>query len=287
MGFLPSRMPSLTLRRVCLRPGIFSTLQSFSAYFNLSPNQYLALAVQRNFATASTGFNSKSIADSEPELESKSKSRSRKAVSSAEVVGKDKAKKNVKRRAKEAMATRKVTIRPQDRPPKPPGTPYTLWFSDWSRSQPKPETLEAAQNNIKQGAQIWWTISEFDKQRYREKYDGLRADYNRRIQEWREQVDPVILRELNRRRVAKGLSRIRGPSSGRPMPGFFRYFHQIREENPRTQESQRAYLTALAGRASSQWKAMSDSEKAKYNDPAKADFAAWREKRKAEGQVKQ
>lgn len=43
------------------------------------------------------------------------------------------------------------------------------------------------------------------------------------MQEWRETVDPAILRELNRRRLEKGLPRIRGPPTGRPAPSFIRY----------------------------------------------------------------
>ena len=45
----------------------------------------------------------------------------------------------------------------------------------------------------------------------------------KRREEWRTQVDPRVLRELNRRRVAKGLPRIRGPRTGRPLNGYLRY----------------------------------------------------------------
>ncbi len=45
------------------------------------------------------------------------------------------------------------------------------------------------------------------------------------MEEWRENVDPAILGELNRRRVAKGRLRIRGPSSTRPLSGYLRYVY--------------------------------------------------------------
>jgi hypothetical protein len=55
----------------------------------------------------------------------------------------------------------------------------------------------------------------------------VRAEYDQRIKEWREHVDPVILRELNRRRAAKGMTRRnRGLSTGRPMSGFLRYVYE-------------------------------------------------------------
>jgi len=244
-------------------------------------NQCLALCARRNFGTTTTNNrDSESTTTSEPgpEPELKSKRKSSK---------KGKGEKATKRRAKKVETKKKIVIRPEDRPPKAPATPFTLWFSDWYREQPKIESLETAQGTIKKGAQIWHTVSEYEKQQYREKYESLRADYNKRREEWRAQVDPRIFREINRRRAAKGLPRIRGLKSGRPMTGFFRYFQQVREEYPQTEEDNKTYIKALAVRASGQWKAMSDTEKAKYNDPAKAEFAAWREKRRAESQVKQ
>lgn len=50
------------------------------------------------------------------------------------------------------------------------------------------------------------------------------AEHKRRMDDWRKQVDRRILSELNRRRVAKGLSRIhsRLPDSSRPQNGFLR-----------------------------------------------------------------
>jgi hypothetical protein len=53
----------------------------------------------------------------------------------------------------------------------------------------------------------------------------MRADYKKRLEEWRARVDPRVLREMNRRRVAKGLPRIRGPPTGRPMTGYLRYVY--------------------------------------------------------------
>jgi len=46
------------------------------------------------------------------------------------------------------------------------------------------------------------------------------------MEDWREKVDPRILKELNRRRVAKGLPRIRARATGRPLSGFFRYVYK-------------------------------------------------------------
>jgi hypothetical protein len=100
------------------------------------------------------------------------------------------------------------------------------------------------------------------------------------MEEWREKVDRAFLRELNRRRVAKGHQRIRGPGRPRPMTGYVRYVYEytystgsieqgssfsmrVRDEYPRTEEEDyQTYFKATAGRASSQWGALSDAEKA-------------------------
>ena len=101
------------------------------------------------------------------------------------------------------------------------------------------------------------------------------------MEEWRKQIDPAVLREMNRRRVAKGRPRILGPPRGRPMTSFLRYvqehsfkgydveqcpryLQEVRENTPWRQEpgSYQDNFKALAGRVASQWRAMSEDEKA-------------------------
>ncbi|KAH9994633.1 hypothetical protein BJV77DRAFT_1066632 [Russula vinacea] len=267
-------MLSFTLRRVLSHPVVFSTVQ-MSQTRVISSNHSLSVIVQRNFVTTANDQNSDSTADSEPEPESKSKSKStrRKIGSSTKAAGKN----------------NKVKIRDEDKPPKRPANAYVLWISDWIRSQPKIENIEAARGTVKKGAQIWHTVPEHDKQRYREKADVLRAEYNKRFEEWHEKVDPAILRELNRRRVAKGHMRIQSRGSdddSRPLNGYLRYYMHVRDEYPSTEGDGSAYFTALSTRVSSQWRTLSDAEKAKYIDPARADLAAWREKHGAGSQAK-
>jgi len=267
-----SLMLSLVLRRAILRTGILPAAQKFPAravLFSACPSW----TTQRNLITVTKVG---STASSEPELEANSKPKStrRKKTSSTEAAGKGK-----------AIKPKAITIRPEDKPPKSPSSPYTLWMSEWFLSQPKVDGLSAAQSLIKQGAEVWRTVSEDEKQRYREKWNDLRVEYLKRVEEWREQVDPAVLRELNRRRKAKSQGRIRGDN--RPLPGYFRYIQDVRHEYPRTEEDNKTYFKALIQRAASQWRAMNDVEKAKYNDPARADLAAWHEKQEVERQSKQ
>jgi len=243
------------------------------------------MTVQRNLTTTASDRNSDSTADSKP------KSTRRKSRSSPKTAGKAKKKekktekeKKKKKKKRKVVAKPKVTINSEVLPPKMPGNPFTQWLRDWLTTQPKNETLKIAQNNIKRGSQIWNELPEDEKQQYREKTHALMDEYRRRMEEWREKVDPAVLRELNRRRVAKGHNRIRGPR--RPMNGFVRFYMHVRSEYPRAEEDQKTHFKATAERASSQWRAMSDAEKAEYNDVAKADFAAWREKRRPESQAK-
>jgi hypothetical protein len=206
------------------------------------------------------------------------------------VTDKDKTEGKTQRSEKTEAKQKKIIIKPEHRRPKRPGTAYTQWFSDWIRTQPKADGALAAQNYIRQGAQTWHTVPEHDKQRYKEKFQALKKEHDQRMEEWREQIDPAVLGEMNRRRIAKGLNRIRGPSTGRrPASGFFRYFQEVRENTPRkqAQDNYPEYFKALGERAGNQWRAMSEAEKAEYNDPAKAEYAVWREKRKAAGHAKQ
>lgn len=103
-----------------------------------------------------------------------------------------------------------------------------------------------------------------------------------------------------------------GMSQGRLFEGYHdvkqcpSYFQEVRQNTPQTQEIYKDYFAAVAKLAGSQWRAMNETEKAvrvtlmavwmsrilvmgrqKYNDPANAERAAWREKRKAEGHAKQ
>ncbi|KAH9026832.1 hypothetical protein EDB85DRAFT_2291757 [Lactarius pseudohatsudake] len=273
-------MLSFVLRRTILRSGTLLSPRGLLPCA-IAPNRPLTWPVKRGFATTSGDVDSGST---DSELGSKPKSSDKKAGSGTKVVRKAKTEGKTKRSAKKAPAKPKITIKPGDRPPKRAGGPFTLWFSEWIRTQPKSDSLLASQNLVRQAAQTWHTVSEDDKKRYKEKSESLIIEHNRRMEEWRKEIDPAVLRELNRRRAVKGRRRIRGPSHPRPLSGFFRYLQEVRENTPRTQAPVRC--TAIAESAASQWRAMSEAEKAKYNDPASAEFTVWREKRK-EGRAKQ
>jgi len=277
-------MLSSVIRRTLFRSGTLLSAQRLLPCA-ISHNGPLTWPVERGFSTTSSNLNPGPNADSEPE--SKSKSTRNQTRSSKKVTRRDKTQGKTKASAKKAGAKQKVTIKPEDRPPKHPGTPYILWMAEWTRTQLKPENMSAAQDLIRLGAQTWHTVSEYDKQRYKEKSEGLKAEYHQRLQEWRENVNPSVLRELNSRRAKKGRRRIRGLYTGCPISGFLRYSQEVRQNTPRTQEAHRDHFSDVAKLAGSQWRAMSETEKAKYNDPANAERAAWREKRKAEGHAKQ
>lgn len=261
-------MLSSVLRRTILRSGTLLSAQRLLPC-TISPNLPLTWPVQKGFAT-------------NVEPESKRKSTGGKTRSNSKVARKDKTKEKTDGSTK-AKAKQRIAIKSEDRPPKNPGSHYTVWMSDWIRTQPKVDSLPAAQNLVREGAQAWHNVSEDDKQKYREKFEDIKAEYLQRVQKWRETIKPAVLREMNRRRAEKGLSRIRGRPTGRPAPSFFRYFQEVRQDFLRTQETNNEYLKALGNKAASQWRAMSEDEKAKYRDAANAEFATWREKRKAEG----
>jgi hypothetical protein len=185
-------MLSFVLSRALLRSAIFPTTQRLPMRAVLS-KQCLALSARKNFGTTTTNdrdseSTTASESGPEPEPEPKSKRKSSK---------KGKEEKATKRRAKKKVETKKsmpcsvtfdsraciqcsrpltlVVIRPEHKPPKPPGSPFTLWFSDWCREQPKIESLETAQGTVKKAAQIWHTVSEYEKQVCIQFYPGARV----------------------------------------------------------------------------------------------------------------
>ena len=182
-------MLSFLLRRALLRPAMLPTAQILSARPILS-SRFLALSVRRSLATTSIARDAESTPTTEPEPAPKSKSKPKatrkKSASTTKASGKRKAKKPAKRRAKKVETKKKsmprsipfgsptriyrsrplfaVTIGPQDKPPKPPGSAYILWLTEWLREQPKIENLEHAQSVTKKGAQTWHTVSDYEKQ---------------------------------------------------------------------------------------------------------------------------
>jgi hypothetical protein len=183
-------MLSFVLSRALLRSAILPTTQRLPMRAVLS-KQCLALSAQRNFGTTTTNHRdseSTTASESGPEPGPKSKRKSSK---------KGKEKKATKRRAKKKVETKKsmprsvtfdsraciqcsrpltlVVIRPEDRPPKSPGSIFALWFSDWYREQPKTDSLETARDTVKKAAQIWHTVSENEKQVCIQFYPGARV----------------------------------------------------------------------------------------------------------------
>ncbi|KAI0261225.1 hypothetical protein BC834DRAFT_1034935 [Gloeopeniophorella convolvens] len=238
-------MLSLTLRRVVLQPRALVS-QGTQARVALRA-QPPAWSIPRGFATTKT--------------ESGSHTKSEKKSKDSEAKPKEK----------------KVTIRREDLPPKAPGSSYVMWVSDWLRSQPKAENLEGAQTAIKRAAELWKAAPEHEKQEqaYREKYAAVRAEYLQKLEEWRQRVSPEVLRELNRKRVSRGKGRIRSASnasegSTRPMGAFFLFAKDVRESSGEI-ENYRQFMSELSGK----WKELSDAERAKYTEAARAAMAAW------------
>ena len=65
-------------------------------------------------------------------------------------------------------------------------------------------------------------------------------EYRSRIEEWHKEADPAVLRELNRRRVAKGYARIRGPR--RPTTGYVRYVYEYTYSSNSVEQSSSFFM---------------------------------------------
>ncbi|KAI0314427.1 hypothetical protein OF83DRAFT_452048 [Amylostereum chailletii] len=99
---------------------------------------------------------------------------------------------------------------------------------------------------------------------------------------WKEQVDPKVLTEINRKKKAKGKPRIVRHGTGSPANAWVRFTKDMAIEYPSstTPEGQK-YIHWLASRTKERWDQLSDAEKKPYVDEHKRELAAWRANRDA------
>ncbi|KAI5117606.1 hypothetical protein M0805_006719 [Coniferiporia weirii] len=183
---------------------------------------------------------------------------------------------------KETVKPAKVKVTSQDMPPPKPGGPYFVFFRkyfadvDLSNASDKRTAIVQAS---KDAAAVWQGLSESEKQVYRDEYVAARAVYEKKREEYFKTVDPAVLKEINRRRAARGKPKIKTPTTNRkPLTSFFLYLADERKalspvEGPDGPEQ----MIAFAKARGEKWRTMSDADKQTYVDrynEAKKEFDA-------------
>jgi len=99
---------------------------------------------------------------------------------------------------------------------------------------PKPGSLEVSQGQSKEIGQKWKALGEDEKKVYGVKAFEQNEKMAKVYNEWLENIDSKVLREINARRKAASKPKIHRPRKGpkAPSPPFFQYLVKFKAENP-------------------------------------------------------
>ncbi|KAJ7653340.1 hypothetical protein DFH06DRAFT_1205355 [Mycena polygramma] len=184
---------------------------------------------------------------------------------------KKKAKKVVKKKApKKKVAVPKAPPRvlKSQGPPSRGPTSFFLFARDFRKTQPH----DASVTDIARAAgAAWRALSDSEKEAYLTRARAERALAKVHVDEYFANVDPDLLRRLNKQRAARKLPRIRSTienTNKRPLSGFLRFSLERRIPGiPVVQQSkQRAQ----------EWHALPEAEKAAYNKRFEVEMAEWK-----------
>ncbi|KAJ3552598.1 hypothetical protein NM688_g4070 [Phlebia brevispora] len=139
------------------------------------------------------------------------KSTTRKPAAKKPATRKAAAKKRAKpkKRATKPKAPERVRITAADKPPKKPAPPFLLFWKDYQQKNGiKIASLSEMSVYIKQAGEAWRGSSEAQKKPYVDAWEKAKETYYPVLAEYYKNVDSKKMREINRRRAAKGKRRL-------------------------------------------------------------------------------
>ncbi|KAI6044562.1 hypothetical protein EDC04DRAFT_2889634 [Pisolithus marmoratus] len=122
----------------------------------------------------------------------------------------------------------------------------------------------------KRGGEAWASLTQAEKQPYYDEYEVLKAQHVKAREKYFNELDPSVLKAINKQRKARGKSKIRGlpkqPPLLSPYMRFASAFRSTAEGNAILQDKTSSELPVLRlGRAAGErWRSMSDDEKFPY-----------------------
>ncbi|EIW75941.1 hypothetical protein CONPUDRAFT_169175 [Coniophora puteana RWD-64-598 SS2] len=164
-----------------------------------------------------------------------------------------------------------VVLHKEDKPPRLPPNAYACFVKNVAQGVKSPEDAVQA---VSAASVKWKALPEDEKQKYVGQAELLRQQYEKDLASYWKTVDPVIIKEINRRRAEQGKYKLKVPRAldpnPRPLTPFFRFLADFR-----TTAEGRAVLEANGGDAraatiarskvgAAKWKDMSDAEKGPY-----------------------
>ncbi|KAF8625681.1 hypothetical protein AX15_005256 [Amanita polypyramis BW_CC] len=246
-----------------------------------SPN-----AVTRSFATTSR------VGSAEPEEEGAGKKKKKatkpKAQNtiSAEKTKDTEGKKAEKQKPKPKPKPSKIKITPDMKPPRPPAGPYFRFSSERNARHPKASSLQEQATRSKETGEAWKLLSESERQPYYESYRHGREEYLKKRQEWLDNVEPKVLKQLNENRAKVGKPRIVKRRGG-PLTPFIQCVLRIQSEVPAhhtlfrfaqnfyAEQQEKFTVAELGQRTGEAWRALPEEEKQQYRDRYRQERDAW------------
>ncbi|KAI6032663.1 hypothetical protein F5J12DRAFT_180517 [Pisolithus orientalis] len=175
-------------------------------------------------------------------------------------------------KAKKKSATTRVSK--EDLPPKRPSPPYFIFLSKFRKDTLSKGSLSESETNVvemtKRGGEAWASLTQAEKQPYFDEYEVLKAQHAKAREKYFNELDPNVLRAINKQRKARGKPKLRGlpkqPALLTPYMRFAGAFRTTAEGNAILQDKTNSELPVLRlGRiAGERWRSMSDEEKFPY-----------------------
>ncbi|KAI6103156.1 high mobility group box domain-containing protein [Pisolithus croceorrhizus] len=163
-------------------------------------------------------------------------------------------------------------VNKDDLPPKRPTPPYFLFLAKFRKDIDSDGSLNESSvvEITKRGGEVWASLTQAEKQRYYDEYEVLRSQHIKAREKYFNELDPSVLKAINKQRKARGKPRIRGlPRQPAPLTPYMRFavaFRSTDEGNAILQDraSSERPMLRLGRAAGERWRSMSDEEKYPY-----------------------
>ncbi|GLB41033.1 hypothetical protein LshimejAT787_0902480 [Lyophyllum shimeji] len=154
---------------------------------------------------------------------------------------------------------------------------FTHFLANYYDTDHPKLTSETMILRSKEAAAAWAALPAYEKQKISAEARELRAKAREERAAFIASLDPGILKEINRRRVTKGKTRLivhreNGNALKQPLNSYFMFAQEYRERHP---EVQHEPAGEVSKKVAEEWRSMSDAEKEPWAARAKEALAEW------------
>ncbi|THH30461.1 hypothetical protein EUX98_g3715 [Antrodiella citrinella] len=165
-----------------------------------------------------------------------------------------------KKKAVNQVAPPKLTK--EQLPPKRPMKPYTIYATEFYATNPSTDKLPV---RAKAAGEAWKSLSDAEKEPYRERYQEARAAYQVVIEEYTKNTPPEILRRVRAKHLKKRKLRLQNDPTLIRTAGPFPYFYKTWYNTDGKAIHGSAVSEAMKA-AAEKWRTMPDAEKQTWKE---------------------